>query len=347
MKIDHENCGASRMRLGADRVVDPYGVLPQPATRLDASKPVRHYEIEVSVDALYLDSTSFQQLLKESGGREERVADRILEIVAESGKMQNPVTGSGGVFVGSVLAAGAEYESPPSKGARIVSLVSLSQTPLRLTSAGPIDKNTSRVPVKGVAYLPECSPWTTIPNDFEDDIAVSILDVYGAASHTRALSKAAESVLILGAGHAGLLAAAAARDTVGEAGRIVMADVNENACARARDTGLCDEVITVDLRDTVAAVQTLTNAGTNLSDVTVLVVNAEDCELAAILSTREGGSILFFSMATSFTKASLGAEGVARDVRMLMGSGYAADQGSYAFGLVRRHESLLAGFRTP
>ncbi len=49
------------------------------------------------------------------------------------------------------------------------------------------------------------------------------------------------------------------------------------------------------------------------ADLTVVVVNATDCEAAAILLTADHGTVLFFSMATSFTKAALGADGLASD----------------------------------
>jgi hypothetical protein len=42
-------------RLGAGRVAEPPGALPQPAQRLDNSPPVREYEVEVAVERLCLD----------------------------------------------------------------------------------------------------------------------------------------------------------------------------------------------------------------------------------------------------------------------------------------------------
>lgn len=44
--------------------------------------------------------------------------------------------------------------------------------------------------------------------------------------------------------------------------------------------------------------------------------------MASILATKNGGIVYFFSMATSFTAAALGAEGVGKDVQLLIGNGY-------------------------
>jgi L-erythro-3,5-diaminohexanoate dehydrogenase len=54
-----------------------------------------------------------------------------------------------------------------------------------------------------------------------------------------------------------------------------------------------------------------------------------------VLATRDGGTVVFFSMATSFTAAALGAEGLAADVTMLIGNGYVPGHAAAALDLVR------------
>ena len=60
------------------------------------------------------------------------------------------------------------------------------------------------------------------------------------------------------------------------------------------------------------------------------------CEHGAILATAEGGTVIFFSMATSFSAAALGAEGLAADVTMLVGNGYVPGHAGYALDLLPR-----------
>jgi len=45
-------------------------------------------------------------------------------------------------------------------------------------------------------------------------------------------------------------------------------------------------------------------------------------------------------MATSFSAAALGAEGLAADVTMLVGNGYVPGHAAYALDLVRRHDRV-------
>jgi len=327
--------------LGAERVLEPPGALPQAALRLDATLPMQPHEIELDVDTLCLDSTSFRQLIEANDHDPAKVGEAILRIVAERGKMHNPVTGSGGILTGSVRAVGATFTNPPPIGSRIVTLVSLTLTPLRLEAVGHVDPISPHVPVTGTAYLRCTAPWIVYPEGIPFDAALAALDVCNAASQTRSLIDAdTRVVLVLGGGHAGLIALAAARDSLPPAARLVLMDANERICQRATDLELCDAAICVDLRDAIEALRRLEQAGVSRADLTVVVVNAADCEAAAILLTADTGTVLFFSMATSFTKAALGSDGLGSAARMLVGSGYAPDSGAYALELIGRDERL-------
>jgi L-erythro-3,5-diaminohexanoate dehydrogenase len=327
--------------LGTARVLEPPGALPQGALRLDAAPPMAPYEIELAVEMLAVDSTSFRQLVETNHGDPREVAEAIMAIVAERGKMHNPVTGSGGVLTGTVRSVGKAFRDPPPIGARIVSLASMTLIPLRLDAVGDLDVTIPQVPVRGTAYLSWLAPWTAYPERIPLTAALAALDVSNAAFQTRELiDTATRTVLVLGGGHAGLLALAAARDRLSPDGRAVLVDSDERICQRGRDLGLCDLALRVDLRDAVEALARLESAGIPRADLTIVVVNATDCEAASILLTADHGTVLFFSMATSFTKAALGSEGMASAARMLIGSGYMPDRGAYALELLSRDERL-------
>ena len=78
--------------------------------------------------------------------------------------------------------------------------------------------------------------------------------------------------------------------------------------------------------------------------MTVVCVDVPGCEGGAILSTAQGGTVIFFSMATSFSAAALGAEGLAADVTMLVGNGYVPGHADLALNLVRTTPGLRALF---
>jgi L-erythro-3,5-diaminohexanoate dehydrogenase len=328
-----------RQQLGADRVLDPVGVLPQQAERLDPSGPVRPYELEVAVERLCLDSTSFRNLNERAGGDVDRMGARIVEIVESRGKMHNPETESGGVLLGTVVGVGERYESPPATGERIVTLASLTVTPLRLESVTLLDPGSPQIEVSGTAYVCDRAAWAHVPEDLPLTRALEIYDVCAAASQTRALTPRGGTVCVLGAGHAGELALAAARDAAA-GGTTIAVDIDAKAVERVLALGLCDVGVTADLRDPLAALDAVRTAGAPPADLTVVVVNAAGCEPTAILLTAEEGTVLFFSMATSFSAAALAADGIGSSVRMLVGSGYTPDGGAYALELVRRSQPL-------
>lgn len=327
-------------RLGADRVLAPAGALPQPADRLDASGPLRAAEFEVAVERLCLDATSFQNIRAAADADPWRMALRIAEIVDARGKMHNPETGSGGVLLGRVTAVGDDVADAPAVGDRIVTLASLTLTPLRLDAVTRVDPGSAQVEVAGTAYVCDSAPWGLVPDDLPGDLALAVYDVYGAASHTRALARPGATVCVLGVGHAGKLALAAAREAAGDDGTLIAVDRDPAAVRRMRELGLCDVAVAADLRDPLGAVAAVAAAGGAAADLTIVVVSATGCETGAIVLTREGGTILFFSMATSFQTAALSADGMGHDVRMLIGSGFAPDVGGYALELVRRCEPL-------
>ena len=325
--------------IGADRVLEPAGVLPQPAARLDPAGPVRPHELEVAVERLCLDATSFREIREGCASDPARMGRRIAEIVAARGKMHNPVTDSGGVLQGAVSAAGDDYEGAPEIGLPIVSLCSLTLIPLRLERVEVLDPASSQVEVAGTAYIAERAGWAPVPDDLPLSTAIDVLDVCAAASQVRALARPGDTVLVLGVGHAGKLALAAARESAPGA-TLVAADVDSGELERLRALGLCDVAVTADLRKPLGALAALRDAGVGPADLTVLVVDAAGCESASILATAEGGTVLFFSMATSFSTAALAADGIGTDLRMLVGSGYSTDRGAYALDLVRTRPEL-------
>jgi L-erythro-3,5-diaminohexanoate dehydrogenase len=338
--------GDIREELGADRVVDPGGGLPQSADRLDPSGPVRPFELEIAVERLCLDSTSHREIRERAKGDPDRMAERISEIVESRGKMHNPSTESGGVLLGTVAAVGRRYESPPSIGERIVTLASLTLTPLRLEAVTEPDPISTQVEVSGTAYLPQRAAWAGVPDDLPVEGAVAIYDVCAAASQTRALAPQRGIVCVLGAGHAGKLALAAARDAT-EGGTVVAVDADARAVERVLELGLADIGVTADLRDPLAALGAVRSAGVPPADLTVVVVNAGGCEQAAILLTADGGTVLFFSMSTSFSAAALAADGIGTSVGMTVGSGHSPDRGEYALRLVRGSDALRRALGLP
>jgi L-erythro-3,5-diaminohexanoate dehydrogenase len=148
------------------------------------------------------------------------------------------------------------------------------------------------------------------------------------------------AVIIGAAGKSGSLSAAAARR---EGATKVIGVVPTEAEAALLPNPLVDEIVIADARDPVGLAEKVEKAG-GPADVTVVCVDVAGCEGGAILSTKQGGTVIFFSMATSFSAAALGAEGLAADVTMLVGNGYLPGHAELALGLIRTTPALRALF---
>ena len=86
-------------RYGSHRVLDARKILPQPAMKLDNTMVIYDNEVLLDVSTLNIDSASYTQIRGACDGDAAKMEDMILSIVAERGKMQNPVTGSGGMLI--------------------------------------------------------------------------------------------------------------------------------------------------------------------------------------------------------------------------------------------------------
>jgi len=321
-------------RFGTHRVLSPIGTLPQAAERLDNDfSRVFDDEILLDVERLNIDSASFVQM-QEAGDP----ASQILATVAERGKQHNPVTGSGGMLLGRVARVGSALTTDLKVGERVATLVSLTLTPLRLSRIESVDARRHQVAVVGQAVLFESSAWARLPSDLPETVALSALDVAGAAPQVARLAKPGMRVLILGCGgKSGLLCSAAARRA---GATVVGVERSEDAAAPARRLGACAQVVIANAADAVGLSRAAVAAAGGEFDLAVSCVNVPDAEMGAILATRDGGTIYFFSMSTSFTKAALGAEGISRDVNMLVGNGYCPGHAEATLALLRE-ESVL------
>jgi len=337
-------------KYGSHRVLEPKGVLPQPALKLDNEfSTIAENEILVDVRALNIDSASFTQIEEEAGGDLAKIAAKILEIVAARGKMQNPVTGSGGMFIGTVAKVGAALAGRDlAPGDRIASLVSLSLTPLKIERIVKIHPEIDRVEVEAQAVLFESGIYAKLPSDMDETLALAALDVAGAPAQAAKLVRPGQSVLILGAGgKSGMLVAWEAMKRVGPTGRVVGNVYLKEDAETLRSLDLCHEVVVADATRPVALMEAVlaANGGAEY-DVVFNCVNVQNTELSSILPCRQEGTVYFFSMATHFGKAALGAEGVGKDVTMIVGNGYTKGHAEITLAELRENAKLRRLFET-
>ncbi len=329
---------------GTHRVIEPKGVLPQPAEKIDNTMEIYDNEVLIDVQTLNIDSASFTQIEKQANGDVEEIKKIMKGLVEKQGKHKNPVTGSGGMLIGTVKEIGPALEGKTDLkvGDKLATLVSLSLTPLVIDEILEVRPDIDQVDIKGQAILFESGIYAVLPDDLPENLALSVLDVAGAPAQTAKLVKPGDTVVVIGGGgKSGLLCLYEAKKRAGVTGKVICIGGSDKSTNRAKKLGLADEYFAANATDAIFVynkIMELTDG--KLADLVINCVNIPNTEMASILATKDGGTVYFFSMATSFTKAALGAEGVGKDINMIVGNGYTKGHAAISLQVLRESPSL-------
>ena len=318
-------------------------MLPQQADVIDASLPIAEDEVLIDVESLNIDSASFHQISTYCQGDLTNIEEHILNLVQARGKHHNPVTGSGGMLIGVVKQVGPKFpiQSKPIKvGDRIATLVSLSLTPLQINKIKAIYPKTDRVDIDGHAVLFSTGIFAKLPENLSEKIALAVLDVAGAPAQTEHLVKDNDTVVVVGGGgKSGVLCLYQAKQKRGV--KTIAIDYSQSSVDRLKSLSFVDHIIQADARGAIDIYQRIRDiTGGKMADVVINVANIPDTEMSCILSAKTKGIVYFFSMATSFTRAALGAEGVGADVDLRIGNGYTEGHADLSLNIMTNSKEL-------
>ncbi|MGL5701721.1 MAG: L-erythro-3,5-diaminohexanoate dehydrogenase, partial [Cetobacterium sp.] len=235
-------------KFGTHRVIEPVGSLPQGALKICNNMDIMSNEVLINVQTLNIDSASFTQIKEACDRDEKKMAEMIENIVAERGKMQNPVTGSGGMLIGTIEKIGEDFPDKNLKvGDKIATLVSLSLTPLKIEEIKNVNISNDQVDVDAKAVLFESGIYAVLPNDVPEKLALAALDVAGAPAQVEKLVKEGDTVCIIGGGgKSGILCCYQAMKNVGKDGKVIVFEYSESNASRIRDLGLAHVVLVGD-----------------------------------------------------------------------------------------------------
>ncbi|MFA7507763.1 MAG: L-erythro-3,5-diaminohexanoate dehydrogenase, partial [Bacilli bacterium] len=247
-----------------------------------------------------------------------------------------------GMLIGTIKNIGKNHPDKSLKvGMKIATLVSLTLTPLFIKKINKVNIKNEQVEIEGTAYLFATGIYAVLPDDIPEKLALAALDVAGAPAQVNKLVKKGDIVYILGAGgKSGLLCCYQAKKNVGKTGLVIAVEYREDQKQLLLDNNLADIVLIHDARNAHGLYKKVIDNNLPLGDVVINVVNINNTENASILLAKDEGLVYFFSMATSFTKAALGAEGVGSDVTMLIGNGYTKNHANFTLDIIRESEFI-------
>ncbi len=236
---------------------------------------------------------------------------------ARAARCRTPRPGPGGMLVGTVEEVGPESPLGLAVGDRVATLVSLTLTPLVIEDGlARWDGRSEQVPCDGYAILFGRSIAAVLPDDLPAALSLAVMDVCGAPALTARVvgqyGRAPSSRWSGEPASPGRCRWPRPRPPARHDDRGGAAPRRRPTCSpRPRSPTPCGRRRPRPGRP----VRPRSAKAGGPADVTVVCVDVPGCEGGAILSTADGGTVVFFSMATSFSAAALGAEGLAATSR--------------------------------
>lgn len=334
-------------KFGCHRVLEPKSAFPQPAWKLDNSSDIRAHEILVDVEIINVNSTSFSQIYNAENGSPLAMEKRILDIVRARGKLQNPVTGTGGILYGRVAEIGADYPNPYglSPGDAVITLASLSLTPLDLQTIHHMDIHAGQLRVTGRAVLFADMPLVKVSElepGYSLELLIAVMDEAGAPHQTWKLARPGQDILIIGAnGKLGLLCAFGARDKIGSLGRLTGIVRTSRSKKRLEEYGIYDRVLCCDALDTVNAFEKIAPGGNRTFDLTVNCMTASGSEMLSLILTRDRGTLFFASLANSMKVTALTSESMGKHLDIVGYTGFLDGHAAFTARLMNAYPDLI------
>ncbi len=339
---------------GQDRVLEPKGLTPATAWKLDNSRQLRPGEARLRLERIHLEWDSFQQICSGCGFDEARIREKILDLVERRGKLHNPFTGTGGVFIGTVEETLWEHPliSGIQAGDRVYSLTSMRSVPMHIEEITEVDFNYGQIVCTGYAVLFETSAVYQVQEGLSPDYTLAAMDEAGNLFRVfqKAMEMPRENYVIIGRNACTtLLYAAALWEAVGPQCRVraVMdADTRENLSReeiRRLMHPLVQETFFANLAAPLAAHDRIVAQAPDMdgADQVIIAEDIRGAETLGVLMVRENGSMYFNAVGSRYTDAQMVAGSMGKALTIYAFDEYVRDYPAFSIRMVRRIQSKL------
>lgn len=314
---------------GTNRVLEPQYVLPTSAWRLDNSRSISAGEIRVDIKRIHIEGTSFKQICLEANDNDQRIKQKIMDIVIRRGKLHNPVTDTGGLFYGTVSEIGAEYDNKKNfkPGEEVVCNASLASVPIYIDKILSIDRAYGQIELEGYAILYDEVPLVRRPEGIPIDLLLFAFNESGTLYRISNTAVGKKKFLIVGNNLlSNLLFGYAVRKVAREDAEVVcLLDRKTDAVLKGKSIDdLSRRVFTeVHYVDILKPMECL--SGLNADSLFDLSINCADipgAETINILATKSGGTVVFANLINNYNIALYITESISRQLDIRCADGY-------------------------
>ncbi len=314
---------------GINRVLEPQHVLPTSAWRLDNCRALAKGEIRVDIKRIHIEGTSFKQICLESNNNEQRIKQKIMDIVIRRGKLHNPVTDTGGLFYGIVSEIGEEYDNKKNfaPGEEVVCNASLASVPIYIDKVLSVDRAFGQVEIEGYAILYNEVPLVRRPEGIPINLLLFAFNESGTLYRISNTAVGKRKFLIVGNNLlSNLLFGYAVRKVAREDAEVVcLLDKKADIVLKGKSINdLIARVFTeVHYVDILKPLECL--AGLNADSLFDLSINCADipgAETINILATKSGGTVVFANLINNYNIALYITESISRQLDIRCADGY-------------------------
>lgn len=335
-------------KFGIERVLEPKGSVPAISWKLDNDRKLKKDEILIGLRKIHIEWDSFQQICNACSFNEEKIKEKIRDIVNRRGKLHNPFTGSGGSMEGILVEIGKEYKGRYAFDGEclslydeVYSLTSLRGIPLYIDEIKSIDYDYGQIECTGYGILFEASPIEKVRKNFDKPYMLAAVNeggflkgAYEVMAKIKEKSDIGEikKVAVIGRNlSTGLLFGGSCKlsndfekfDKNVEISLFMDKDSfdDKNYFDSTNPFGAINKVEFVDFSDPFRTLK-------NIKEEFDLVIIAEDqlgAETIGVLLAKEKGKIYFTAVTNYFPIAQTVAESLSKDVKILAFDQYMED----------------------
>lgn len=332
---------------GVSRVMEPKGAVPATAWKLNNQRQIGPKEIRIRLETVHIEWDNFNQICSHCGYDEMRIKARIMQIIEERGKLHNPFTGSGGLFMGTIEEIGSEVDAEGLMvGDRVFSQSSITGMAMHIDRITRLDFNYGQMECQGYVICFEATSLIRYTGEVSEKYLLTAIDEEGNFLGVRqAVSeqKAERAVIIGGNLVTTLLYAQILRDCFGESTKVT-AVLDKHSLGNLTEAEIIsafqpviEHTCFTDLCQPLEAWKQIRDEGINEQPIDA-VINLEDIsgsETLATLLVREHGTVFYASLQNNYSVGILVADSMGKEVTPYALDGFDKDAYDYAVKLIQ------------
>ncbi|MDD7719592.1 MAG: sigma-54 dependent transcriptional regulator [Eubacteriaceae bacterium] len=327
---------------GINRVLEPQYVLPTSAWRLDNSRRLNPEEIRVNVKTVHIEGTSFKQICLEANYNEQKIKQKILDIVIRRGKLHNPVTDTGGLFYGVVDEIGKSFRNKKhfKPGDEVICNASLASVPMHIEKVISIDRAFGQIEVEGYAILYDEIPLVSKPSEVPTNMLLYTLNESGTLYRISTEAVGKKKFLVVGNNLLSnlLFGYAIKRVARDDAEIVCLLDKKTDYVLQGKSIDdltkmVFSQVYYVDILKPLECLKKLESV--TYFDLSVNCADIPGAETINILATKSGGTVVFANLINNYNIALYITESISKQLDIKCADGYLEAYDEFDIAIVK------------